>query len=234
MPKNVDFTAATVKFGGCFFGGFKSEAHIVTFDSTSSNINPPMDEKEEDDHSFELHPVPSSPSSSNPPLLTVHMSTIRAQSWYFPTTESIEDKPTPPTVTITLELTEDPQTENKDFATTVTNQAGNEGFCCNCLCCCPKRPGGIMTLTVPISSDTFYKLSQLLKLNKGSEHQPNRAPLPFYASLTPPCCYSHTLIRCVDMLMKVGQMLIALFAIITLVTNVQILREWVLLKYSYF
>lgn len=223
-------TITNVKFGGCLFGGYCVDAIIKVEKEEIRNAT--LEEKNEYKQYFEIHPLSDNKKKSNR-FLTVRTSTICAQSWVFPKTESIEDNSISPIVEIILELITDPVTSDTDLSMEVQNKAGNDGLFCNCLCCC-QRAGGIMTLKLPVSSILFYKLSRILKLNYGSKHKPNRSPLPTYAALIPPCCYSHALIRCIDVFMKFGQILVGLFAIITLVNNIEVLKIWILRQWNDF
>jgi len=177
--------------------------------------------------SFELHLNTNS-------HFTISISTIVAQSWSFPTLLSIEDSDKSPSCVIYLELEQDPTANNEELQKELETKASNDGLCCNCICMCSKRKGGILMLKVPLASQTFWNLSRLLQLQKGSEHPPNCTPLPTWSIYVPPCLYSHRFVQCVDYLLKTKTLLTALFAMITLVNNVDFLRDWVILQWNNF
>ena len=177
--------------------------------------------------SFELHLNTNS-------HFTISISTIVAQSWSFPKLLSIEDSKKSPSCLIYLELEQDPTANNEELQKELETKASNDGLCCNCICMCSKRKGGILMLKVPLSSQTFLNLSRLLQLQKGSKHPPNSTPLPTWSIYVPPCLYSHRFVQCVDILLKTKTLLMALFAMITLVNNVDFLRDWVILQWNNF
>ena len=177
--------------------------------------------------SFELHLNTTS-------HFTISISTILAQSWSFPKLLSIEDSVESPSCVIYLELEQDPTANNDELQNELETKASNDGLCCNCICMCSKRKGGILTLKVPLSSQNFLNLSRLLQLEKGSKHPPNCTPLPIWSTLIPPCLYSHGLVQGVDYLLKAATMLFALFAMITLVNNIDFLKDWIVHQWNNF